>query len=142
MNLIIKRLSDEVESLKGTHIIYVQTEVGTNIKAMISKSGSTLSEDVEKLNRNMISKKLYILTFNGANLYLLNDDVHSFDEVVFTLQRYLAYPQTQGRSISDLVHRRGECDIKSGDYYDLELLKEALESFGFKVRLDRNYEEY
>ena len=49
MNLIIKRLSDEVESLKGTHIIYVQTEVGTNIKAMISKSGSTLSEDVEKL---------------------------------------------------------------------------------------------
>ena len=49
MNLIIKRLSDEVESLKGTHIIYVQTEVGTNIKAMISKSGSTLSEDVEQL---------------------------------------------------------------------------------------------
>lgn len=77
-----------------------------------------------------------------ATLYLLNDDVHSFDEVVFTLQRYLAYPQTQGRSIANVIHTKGECDIKSGDYYDLDLLKETLESFGFKVRLDRNYEEY
>ena len=75
-----------------------------------------------------------------ATLYLLNDNVHSFDDVVFTLQRYLAYPQLQGRSIANIVHTRGECSIKSGYYEELELLKDALESLGFKLRLDRNYE--
>ena len=35
MNLIIKRLSDEVESLNETHILYVQTEDGTNVKAEV-----------------------------------------------------------------------------------------------------------
>ena len=35
MNLIVKRLSDEVESLKGTHILYVQTEDGVNVKAEV-----------------------------------------------------------------------------------------------------------
>jgi|11BtaG_2_1085332.scaffolds.fasta_scaffold11102_4 translation initiation factor IF-1 len=35
MNLIIKRLSDEVESIKGDTLLYVQTEDGTNVRAEI-----------------------------------------------------------------------------------------------------------
>ncbi len=35
MNLIIKRLSDEVESLKGECLLYVQTEDGTNVRAEV-----------------------------------------------------------------------------------------------------------
>ena len=35
MNLIIKRLSDEVESLKGDALLYVQTEDGVNIRAEV-----------------------------------------------------------------------------------------------------------
>jgi translation initiation factor IF-1 len=38
MNLIIKRLSDEVESIKGDHLLYVQTEDGTNIRAEVCSS--------------------------------------------------------------------------------------------------------
>lgn len=49
MNLIVKRLSDEVESLRGSHIIYVQTESGTNVKALISKNEQMLSEQVQTL---------------------------------------------------------------------------------------------
>ena len=39
MNLIIKRLSNEVESLKGDHLLYVQTEDGTNVRAEICSGG-------------------------------------------------------------------------------------------------------
>ena len=35
MNLIIKRLSDEVESIKGDCLLYVQTEDGTNVRAEV-----------------------------------------------------------------------------------------------------------
>ena len=38
MNLIIKRLSDEVESINGDHLLYVQTEDGTNIRAEVCSS--------------------------------------------------------------------------------------------------------
>jgi translation initiation factor IF-1 len=35
MNLIIKRLSSEVQSLDGNTLMYVQTEDGTNIRAEV-----------------------------------------------------------------------------------------------------------
>jgi translation initiation factor IF-1 len=35
MNLIIKRLSSEVETLDGNTLMYVQTEDGTNIRAEV-----------------------------------------------------------------------------------------------------------
>ena len=43
MNLIIKRLSDEVESIKGDCLLYVQTEDGTNVRAEVCKEGEVSS---------------------------------------------------------------------------------------------------
>lgn len=48
-----------------------------------------------------------------SRLYLLNDSVHSFDEVVYVLKRYLGYSDLQGTSIADLVHRTGKCEIRT-----------------------------
>jgi ATP-dependent Clp protease adaptor protein ClpS len=77
-----------------------------------------------------------------SRLYLLNDNVHSFDEVVHVLQRYLGYPSSQGASIADLVHRKGECEIKIGEFADLEFLKEMLIKEGYNLRLENDYEGY
>jgi hypothetical protein len=43
MNLIIKRLSDEVESIKGDCLLYVQTEDGTNVRAEVCSEGEVSS---------------------------------------------------------------------------------------------------
>jgi ATP-dependent Clp protease adapter protein ClpS len=75
-----------------------------------------------------------------SRLYLLNDDIHSFEEVVYVLQRYLGYPSLQGASIAELVHRTGKCEIKSGAFDELELLKEMLVKEGYNIRLDSNYD--
>ena len=61
-----------------------------------------------------------------SRLYLLNDYVHSFDEVVYVLKRYLGYSDLHGASIAYLVHRTGKCEIKIVDFSSLELLKEML----------------
>lgn len=42
MNLIIKRLNVAVETIEGDHLLYVQTEDGTNIRAEVC-SGEELS---------------------------------------------------------------------------------------------------
>lgn len=77
-----------------------------------------------------------------SRLYLLNDDIHSFEEVVYVLQRYLGYPSLQGASIAELVHRTGKCEIKIGDFEELELLKEMLLKEGYNVTLENDYEGY
>ena len=77
-----------------------------------------------------------------SRLYLLNDDVHSFDEVVYLLKRYLGYSDLHGASIADLVHRTGKCEIKIGDFSSLELLKEMLIKEGYNLRLENDYEGY
>jgi len=77
-----------------------------------------------------------------SRLYLLNDNVHSFDEVVFVLKRYLGYPTLQGASIAEIVHTTGKCEIKIGHFDELELLKEMLLKEGYNVRLENDYEGY
>ena len=77
-----------------------------------------------------------------SRLYLLNDNIHSFQEVIFVLKRYLGYSDLQGASIADLVHRTGKCEIKTGHFDDLELLKEMLIKEGYNVKLENDYEGY
>ena len=77
-----------------------------------------------------------------SRLYLLNDDVHSFEEVTMTLKRYLGYSHIQGMSIADLVDRKGKCEIRTGPFSELELLKELLIKEGYNVRLENDYEGY
>jgi len=42
-----------------------------------------------------------------AKLYLLDDDIHTFDEVVSVLRKYLSFPMTQGQSVANIVHNNG-----------------------------------
>lgn len=77
-----------------------------------------------------------------SRLYLLNDDIHSFDEVVFVLKRYLGYPTLQGASIAQIVHTKGRCEVKSGTLEDLELLKEMLLKEGFNITIENDHGMY
>lgn len=55
-------------------------------------------------------------------LYILNDDVNSFEHVIQTIQRYLNYPYLQATSIAYIVHHSGKCEVKESD--DVELIDE------------------
>jgi len=71
-------------------------------------------------------------------LYLLNDDIHTFDDVRFMLKRHFAYPNLQSDSIVEITDRVGRCQIKSSDdVEELEILQEVLLKEGFKVEIKR-----
>ena len=75
-----------------------------------------------------------------AKLHLLDDDIHTFDEVVSVLRKYLSFPMTQGQSVANIVHNNGKCDIYTGDIIMVEDLYELFRKEGFGVEIDETYE--
>lgn len=70
-------------------------------------------------------------------LYILNDDVNSFEHVVHVIQKYLNYPYMQGVSIAHIVHDSGKCLVKESD--NEQLIKEIYEGMvkqGLNLRIE------
>lgn len=76
----------------------------------------------------------------NQTLYLLDDDIHSFDDVKHLLRRYLVYPETQCESIANIIHNNGRCDIYTGDDYMVSKYNEIFISNGFDTLIQDNYE--
>ena len=75
-----------------------------------------------------------------AKLYLLYDDIHTFEDVIRVLRKYLSFPITQGQSVANIVHNNGKCDIYTGGITYIEALYELFRSEGFNVEIDETYE--
>ena len=70
-------------------------------------------------------------------LYILNDDVNSFDNVIRIVQQYLNYPYLQSASIASIVHNSGQCEVKDSD--DEHLIKEVYRNMvkeGLHLRIE------
>ena len=76
----------------------------------------------------------------NSTLYLLNDNHHSFEDVIRVLRKYLSYPMTQGQSIAQIVHNNGKCDIYNGEIEMAENLYQLFLKDGFNVEIDETYE--
>jgi len=75
-----------------------------------------------------------------SSLYLLNDDIHSFDDVVSMCRKYLSYPLSQGMSIANIVHTTGKSRIYKGDSLVVSELYEIFKESGFKVKIQEEDE--
>lgn len=75
-----------------------------------------------------------------ASLYLLNDDIHTFEDVIYILRKYFGYSILHGTSIANIVHQKGECQIRTGPLSELEPIKEGLLRDGFSVLIQNNNE--
>ena len=70
-------------------------------------------------------------------LYILNDDVNSFEHVIHCIQKYLNYPHMQGASIAHIVNDTGKCLVKESD--DEMMRKEIYEGLvkqGLSLRIE------
>jgi len=59
-----------------------------------------------------------ILKQNEIVLY--NDDVNTFDHVIDTLINACEHTPEQAEQCSIIVHYKGKCTVKTGDYDDLK----------------------
>ena len=48
-------------------------------------------------------------------LFILDDDVNTFEHVIESIQIRLSYPNSQASSIAHIVHNVGKCLVKTDD---------------------------
>jgi len=53
-------------------------------------------------------------------IVLYNDDVNTFDHVIDTLMDVCDHMPEQAEQCAIIVHHKGKCTVKTGDYDDLE----------------------
>lgn len=54
------------------------------------------------------------------DLVLYNDDVNSFEFVIRTLIEVCNHEPEQAEQCAFIVHYKGKCSIKTGDYYEIK----------------------
>jgi ATP-dependent Clp protease adaptor protein ClpS len=57
---------------------------------------------------------------NQHELVLFNDDVNTFDFVIDALINVCEHTDEQAHQCTLLVHYKGKCTVKTGEYSDLE----------------------
>ncbi len=72
--------------------------------------------------REKVSEK-YLLeeeTKQLSEIVLFNDDVNTFDHVIDTLIAVCDHTPEQAEQCSLIVHYKGKCTVKTGEYEDLK----------------------
>ena len=71
-------------------------------------------------------------------LVLGNDDYNSFDWVITCLMKVCGHEYEQANQCAHIVHFKGECDVKYGDFEKLSVMKEKLQNAGLSVTIEEN----
>lgn len=50
----------------------------------------------------------------GSAIILYNDDVNTFDHVIYCLMKYCKHTVEQAEQCATLVHYKGKCQVKTG----------------------------
>ena len=62
----------------------------------------------------------------GWHIVLYNDDVNTFDHVIECLMAYCGHEALQAEQCAIIVHTKGKCSVKNGDFDELEPICTAL----------------
>ena len=68
---------------------------------------------------------------NPYKIILHNDDFNSFEWVITCLMKVCGHEFEQANQCAHIVHFKGECDVKYGDYEKLSVMKDKLQNAGF-----------
>lgn len=69
-------------------------------------------------------------------LILWNDEVNSFEHVIYCLMKYLDYSENQSEKIAVKVHNEGKCGILEGSFTEMEVYRKILQQEGLTVSVD------
>ncbi len=72
---------------------------------------------------------------NKHEIVLHNDNVNTFDFVIDTLIEVCEHTLEQAEQCAILVHYRGKCTVKTGEYNDLKPRCSKLSTLGLSVEL-------
>ncbi|PWH86672.1 hypothetical protein DIT68_04110 [Brumimicrobium oceani] len=70
------------------------------------------------------------------NLIVYNDDVNTFDHVIESLIKICKHDAVQAEQCTMLIHYKGKCDVKSGDYEKLKGMCTGLLDRGISAEVE------
>ncbi|MFT4838943.1 MAG: ATP-dependent Clp protease adaptor protein ClpS [Nonlabens sp.] len=79
--------------------------------------------------------ELEVLEQKENKIVLFNDEVNTFDHVIDMLVAACDHTPIQAEQCSLIVHYKGKCNVKSGDYDDLEPRCTALLEAGLTAEI-------
>ncbi len=87
--------------------------------------------------KEQISEELLLEeeTVKQNEIVLFNDDVNTFDHVIQTLISDCDHTPEQAEQCSLIVHYKGKCTVKTGEYKDLEPRCTSLLSAGLSAEI-------
>lgn len=69
------------------------------------------------------------------NLMVYNDDFNTFEHVINTLIKVCKHEVHQAEQCTFLIHYKGKCAVKKGDYEELKPMREGISSAGIKAAI-------
>lgn len=88
---------------------------------------------------NQVQEEVLVLTkektVESRRIVLFNDEVHTFDDVIDALIDVCGQEPVQAEQCTLIVHYKGKCDVKSGEWGDLEPLCTALLDRGLTAEI-------
>lgn len=74
---------------------------------------------------------------HGWSVVLYNDNHNTFEWVIDCLVKYCNHDALQAEQCAWIVHTKGKCSVKSGDYSELEPVCTALCDSGLSAALEQ-----
>lgn len=87
---------------------------------------------IEKVQEELLVEELVGL---NNEIILYNDDVNTFDHVIETLIKVCNHEALQAEQCALLVHYKGQCAVKTGEYDELKPLCSALLDAGLSAEI-------
>lgn len=72
---------------------------------------------------------------NIRDLMVYNDDFNTFEHVINTLIKVCKHEVHQAEQCTYLIHYKGKCAVKKGDYEELKPMREGISSAGIKAAI-------
>lgn len=94
---------------------------------MIEMSDVQIEEELDIQLDELINKQ--------KELILFDDDYHTFDFVIESLVKVCKHSMVQAEQCTYIVHYKGKCSVKRGDFEKLKPLCTALQDRGLTAEL-------
>lgn len=93
---------------------------------------------MSSITKKKTETKMDEILSNPYVLILENDDYNTFDWVIKCLMDICGHELEQANQCAHLVHFKGKCDVKYGDYETISTMKEKLEISGLLATMEVN----
>ena len=86
--------------------------------------------------KTIIETDILVATEPPCSLIVWNDEVNTFEWVIETLISVCKHTQEQAEQCTMLIHYKGKCSVKTGDYDRLKVMCDGITDRGIGASIE------